>query len=187
MDDVRSCLQKMSEIEVSLLNRSLLSQVSAGVEKCKLLNSSIASMQVLVGKIAELHKRRLARLSQMLLSCDASRLGARIHLKCLNSLCLTWESAMVTLCDSLCDGSHLQGPLSVSNIISCGQLLRSTSAMRVSQLLNHLQISADVNAATHMHAAKGLPVLLVADTGNVKVLVNLHELDSSNITLLQSY
>ena len=151
--------------------------LQSSVEKSKLLSSAVALMQVLGNRLAELRRRLLVRASQMLQQCDASRLATSIYMKCLNGISYTWEMAMCSLTDALVADEEIPGPLSVTDVIKCGQLLRTTNALSVSQLTDHVRKPSSVTAAALQVLLKWLPALLIHEhSSHALVLVNLHEL-----------
>ena len=83
---------------------------------------------------------------------------------------------MCSLTDALVASQDFSGPLSLSDVIRCGQLLRATNALSVKQLLDHVGKPTD-SAGAIQELLKWLPVLLIDEhSSQSQVLVNLHEL-----------
>lgn len=150
--------------------------LQSGIEKSRLLTSAVADMQCVCSQMQELRRRLQIRTAQMLEECSASRLGTAITFQCLQSTTCSWEAALASVVDDLNSNAYLHGPLTYGDLISCGQLLRSTNAFPLQGVLDHCNKSS----ASHTGAANVLlerfPLLLLSQGSKQQVLVNLHEL-----------
>eukprot|EP00117_Sycon_ciliatum_P043397 scpid28652/ scgid31427/ len=186
--DTETGIQRLStllnDISSKQVGTSVVGLLQSSIAKSQLLTSAVGDMTCLSGKMAELRKRLQMRTSQMVQECDASRLSAVLTFQCLQSVALSWESAFTSVTDDLNTNASLHGPLTYIDLLSCGQLLRSTNAIPLDAVLDHCKKSTVSHAGAANMLLERFPVLMVSSGRKEQVLVNLHELviDSQSLT-----
>ena len=173
-------LKEVASLEIGSCSVGVL---KTSIAKSKLLTSAVGDMQCINAKLQDLRRRLQVRIAQMLQECDSSRLSSTITFQCLQSTSCNWEDALASVVDDMNSKAFIHGPLSYCDLISCGQLLRSTNALPLSSVLDHCNKSSVSSTGAANVLLERFPLLLLSHSGKQQVLVNLHELVISSQSL----
>ena len=141
----------LQEIASMRIGQRTVGVLQSSINKSNLLTKAVGDMQCIAKSMTDPCRRMQVWCAQMVADCDASRLGANISFQCLQSTSCSWEKALADVVDNLSSTAYLHGPMPYSDILSCGQLLRSTNALPLTALLDHCgKLSALHTAAANV-------------------------------------
>lgn len=174
VDEIR---QRMNDTNAITINKSMLLTPAEGVSlmrKMEALTALTTLLPVFSRKLREITRKIQVRNQQMRTSRS---LG--IFLNCYNRPQLTWEEALSALSDSALAERRL-GPLTVTSLCACADLLQSCNAIPVEEIL-HLVDCASTEDWSFCQSItdqllKWFPVFSVTRIPDKQcILVNMHE------------